>query len=118
MTRPPRAYASWLQPWLYYIFLVMASTVFWLRPALVYLYEFLYGPAQGDPYLRVNGVYFPLLWLIYLFCIASLALSLVYIVSKGGIKHWFFLALSGIFVAYMSLYLVIFRGVVPTGLLG
>ena len=103
---------------MYYVFLVMASAVLWLRPALVYLYDVLGGPAQGDPYLRVNGIYFPLLWLIYVICIATLALSLTYVVREGGIKHWFFLALSGVLAAYMSLYLVVFRGAVPSGLLG
>jgi hypothetical protein len=105
-------------PWLYYVFLVMASALLWLRPALVYLYDALYGPAQSDPYLRVNGIYFPLLWLICVVCIASLAQSVAHVVGEGGIKHWFFLALSGILVAYLSLYLLVFRGSVPSGLLG
>ena len=106
-----------LQPWLYYVFLILASAVFWLRPALVAIYDVLYGPAVGDAYLRVNGIYFPILWFLYVVFSVTLVVSLAFVIDTGGAKHWVVLILSSIFVAYFTLFLVIFDGV-PGGMLG
>ena len=110
-------YLCRLQPWLYYVFLILASAVFWLRPALVAIYDVLYGPAVGDAYLRVNGIYFPILWFLYVVYALSLVVSLTCVIDTGGAKHWLLLILSGIFVAYFTLFHVIFDGI-PGEMLG
>ena len=81
------------------------------------LYDGLYGPAVGDPYLRVNGIYFPILWFFYGIHVVTFLLSLSQIIKAGGAKHWLLLVVSGIFVAYFTFYLVILGGA-PGGMLG
>ena len=71
------------------------------------LYDGLYGPAIGDPYLRVNGIYFLILWFFYGLQVVTFLLSLRKIIKAEGAKHWLLLVVSGIFVAF---YLVILGG--------
>ena len=103
--------------WFYYAYLLLVLSLFWLRPALVSLYDSLYGPAVGDPYIRVNGIYFPILWFIYGVHVVTFLLSLSQVIKSGGAKHWVLLVISGIFVAYFTFYLAILGGA-PGGMLG
>jgi len=112
-----RKYLSWTLPWLYYLFGVLVTAVFVLRPALVYVFEKLYGPTQGEAYTRVNGIYFPALWVIYFFVVLTLIVSGTYVKFEGGAKHWSFLILSGLFTAYFTYFLVLLGGA-PGGILG
>jgi len=83
----------------------------------VSIYDVLYGPAVGDAYLRVNGIYFPILWFLYVIYAVTFVVSLACVTDTGGARHWLVLILSSIFVAYFTLFLVIFDGV-PGGILG